>query len=455
MDVRVFSRRGLEKDERSSLIERQEILKAQSECESGKQIYEKSFKKSMKESLLGQTLSTKFGKAAKGKKIDEDLLEQTSWTDWRNIQLTDTEKQNHIDHLTKQFDAAIKSLNSELQDKIDKISQGDDLSPGVLKIIKVFIAVKRKLQPGDKMAGRHGNKGVVSRVVPVEDMPYMEDGTPIDLIVNPLGVPSRMNVGQILETHLGAAAKGLGNKVQTMLKEHKGKKDNTEELRSLLLEVYQDSKAHYDDIKNATKPKLLEFAEAVKNGIPFACSVFSKPSEKTIDRLLKLAGYDESGQIQLYDGRTGEAFDRKTTIGYKYILKLHHLVDDKMHARSIGPYSLVTQQPLGGKAQQGGQRFGEMEVWALYAYGAAYTLQEMLTIKSDDVIGRMLTYDSIIRDENKTQIGEPESFRVLEKELQGLCCEIEKLNKSELDEEVEKQEKKENCTCLNIVCQSR
>ena len=326
---------------------------------------------------------------------------------------------------------------------MQKISQGDDLSPGVLKVVKVYVAVKRKLQPGDKMAGRHGNKGVVSRVVPIEDMPFMADGTPIDLIVNPLGVPSRMNVGQILETHLGAAAVGIGQKIQAMLDEHNlKKKNNVEEMRSLLVETYQDSKAHLDELKTCDEEKLLQFASAVRKGIPFACSVFSKPSEKTIDRLLKLAGFDETGQVQLYDGRTGDPFERKTTVGYMYILKLHHLVDDKMHARSIGPYSLVTQQPLGGKAQQGGQRFGEMEVWALYAYGAAYTLQEMLTVKSDDVTGRMLTYDAIIRDENKTQIGEPESFKVLEKEIQGLCCEFIKLSKEDLSEELMLQEKR-------------
>ncbi len=443
IDVRVFSRRGVSKDERTVLIERQDVLKAKADCENGIQIYEHSFKKSLLETLVNQELASKFGPHKQGETVTETMLNSTPWSQWKTIKVKDQNKQSHIDLLTHQFDEAVKNLQEELKDKINKINQGDDLSPGVLKIVKVYIAVKRKLQPGDKMAGRHGNKGVVSRVVPVEDMPFMEDGTPIDIIVNPLGVPSRMNVGQILETHLGAAAVGLGKKIQVMLDEHKAKKQNkTEEIRNLLAEIYQDSKAHLDEIKTAEQEKLLEFADAIKKGIPFACPVFSKPAEKVIDRLLKLAGFDASGQVQLYDGRTGDAFERKTTIGYMYILKLHHLVDDKMHARSIGPYSLVTQQPLGGKAQQGGQRFGEMEVWALYAYGAAYTLQEMLTVKSDDVTGRMLTYDAIIRDENKTQIGEPESFKVLEKEIQGLCCEFIKLSKDELTEELALQEKR-------------
>ena len=443
VDVRVFSRRGVSKDERAVLIERQDVLKAKADCENGTQIYEHSFRKSLFETLVNQELGLKFGPCKLGDIITEVLLNNTPWTQWRTLKLKDANKQKHLDHLAHQFDEAIRVLQDELKDKMQKISQGDDLSPGVLKVVKVYVAVKRKLQPGDKMAGRHGNKGVVSRVVPIEDMPFMADGTPIDLIVNPLGVPSRMNVGQILETHLGAAAVGIGQKIQAMLDEHNlKKKNNVEEMRSLLVETYQDSKAHLDELKTCDEEKLLQFASAVRKGIPFACSVFSKPSEKTIDRLLKLAGFDETGQVQLYDGRTGDPFERKTTVGYMYILKLHHLVDDKMHARSIGPYSLVTQQPLGGKAQQGGQRFGEMEVWALYAYGAAYTLQEMLTVKSDDVTGRMLTYDAIIRDENKTQIGEPESFKVLEKEIQGLCCEFIKLSKEDLSEELMLQEKR-------------
>jgi DNA-directed RNA polymerase subunit beta len=303
--------------------------------------------------------------------------------------------------------------------------------PGVLKMVKVFVAVKRKLQPGDKMAGRHGNKGVVSRIVPIEDMPYLADGTHADIVLNPLGVPSRMNVGQILETHLGWASAGIGTQIRAMLEdvqESNSKADSVKKLREFLGEMYEDDNLQ-KSINKMNDKEVLELAGNLKKGVPFATPVFDGAKEKDIEHWLKKAGHDSSGQVQLYDGRTGDAFDRKTTVGYLYILKLHHLVDDKIHARSIGPYSLVTQQPLGGKSQFGGQRFGEMECWALQAYGAAYTLQEMLTVKSDDVAGRSKIYESIVRGDNSFESGIPESFHVMVKEIRSLGLNVELVEK--------------------------
>ena len=297
------------------------------------------------------------------------------------------------------------------------MQRGDELLPGVMKMVKVFVAVKRKLQSGDKMAGRHGNKGVISRIIPVEDMPYLEDGTPVDVVLNPLGVPSRMNVGQILETHLGWAAAGLGNKIGKMIYNHAD--DNKDNIRNFLSEIYGE-KQYKSDLANLTDSEILQQAQNLRRGVPMATPVFDGANEKNVREMLRLADLDETGQVWLTDGRTGEVFDRKVTVGFIYMLKLHHLVDDKIHARSIGPYSLVTQQPLGGKAQFGGQRFGEMEVWALEAYGAAYTLQEMLTVKSDDVSGRTKVYESIIRGDDDFEAGIPESFNVLIKELKSL-----------------------------------
>ena len=304
--------------------------------------------------------------------------------------------------------------------KKKKLTQGDELPPGVQKMVKVYLAVKRRLQPGDKMAGRHGNKGVVSKIVPVEDMPYMEDGTPVDIVLNPLGVPSRMNIGQILETHLGWAAKGLGLKIGRMLKQH----TQAQELRKFLDKIYNNS-GKGEDIASLSDREITELAGNLSKGVPFATPVFDGANEGEIRSMLELAEMPTSGQVWLYDGRTGERFERQVTVGYKHVLKLHHLVDDKMHARSTGPYSLVTQQPLGGKAQFGGQRFGEMEVWALEAYGASYTLQEMLTVKSDDVSGRTKVYENIVKGEHKIDAGMPESFNVLVKEIRSLAIDID------------------------------
>ena len=305
-------------------------------------------------------------------------------------------------------------------EKKKKLTQGDELPPGVQKMVKVYVAIKRRLQPGDKMAGRHGNKGVISKIVPVEDMPFMADGTPMDIVLNPLGVPSRMNVGQILETHLGWAAKGLGLKIGAMLKAQ----DNAAKVRKFLDKIYNTT-GKKEDIVGFSDDEIMELAGNLQNGVPFATPVFDGATEAEIKGMLELAGLPLSGQVALHDGRTGDAFDRQVTVGYMHILKLHHLVDDKMHARSTGPYSLVTQQPLGGKAQFGGQRFGEMEVWALEAYGASYTLQEMLTVKSDDTAGRTKVYESIVKGEHKIEAGMPESFNVLVKEIRSLAIDID------------------------------
>ncbi len=336
-----------------------------------------------------------------------------------------------IEAMRKQYDESKKSLESRFLDKVEKLQRGDELPPGVMKMVKVFIAVKRKIQPGDKMAGRHGNKGVVSRIVPQEDMPFLADGTPVDIVLNPLGVPSRMNVGQILETHLGWACAGLGKQVGEAVDAYHRQQD-AKPLRQKLTEIYGD----HETIKSLDDEGLAEMAENLRRGVPIATPVFDGAREKDIVEMLEQAGFDRSGQVTLFDGRTGDTFDRKVTVGYIYMLKLHHLVDDKIHARSIGPYSLVTQQPLGGKAQFGGQRFGEMEVWALEAYGAAYTLQEMLTVKSDDVAGRTKVYEAIVRGDDTFEFGIPESFNVLVKEMRslGLNVELASAKKLQADE---------------------
>ncbi|MDP2091622.1 MAG: DNA-directed RNA polymerase subunit beta, partial [Pseudohongiella sp.] len=312
-------------------------------------------------------------------------------------------------------------LDDRFEDKKRKLIQGDDLAPGVLKIVKVYLAIKRRIQPGDKLAGRHGNKGVISAIMPVEDMPFDETGNPVDVVLNPLGVPSRMNVGQILETHLGAASKGLGARINQMLHERR----KVEEVRKLLDEIYNSVGNKKEPLDELSDTEIMELAENLKAGVPMATPVFDGASEYEIKQMLKLAGIDESGQVTLYDGRTGNEFDRKVTVGIMYMLKLNHLVDDKMHARSTGSYSRVTQQPLGGKAQFGGQRFGEMEVWALEAYGAAYTLQEMLTVKSDDVAGRTKMYKNIVDGDHRMEPGMPESFNVLLKEIRSLAIDME------------------------------
>ncbi|MDP5012901.1 MAG: DNA-directed RNA polymerase subunit beta, partial [Alphaproteobacteria bacterium] len=352
------------------------------------------FYQRLQDKLLGHKIISGPTGIQSGKKLTPEILTEFTPGQWRRIVVDNEAVMTDVEAMKRHIDECVAKLQAIFEDKVEKLRRGDELPPGVLKMVKVFIAVKRKLQPGDKMAGRHGNKGVVSRVVPLEDMPYLEDGTPVDIILNPLGVPSRMNVGQILETHLGAAAFGLGKQITAMLQDYKEEKIGTKEVRDILGDLYM-SKTDRDDINELSDVDLLEMAGNLKNGIPMATPVFDGAKQVEIEDYLTKAGLDTSGQVTLYDGRSGEAFDRQVTVGQIYILKLHHLVDDKIHARSIGPYSLVTQQPLGGKAQFGGQRFGEMEVWALEAYGAAYTLQEKLTVKSDDVAGRMKAYEEI------------------------------------------------------------
>lgn len=421
--VKVFNRRGAEKDTRTIEIEEAEIKKLTKDVNDERRILETDAQSRLRAFLVGQKAANKVGKVAKGKDITADQLKEMSITEQWQVAVTDDKVQQKIEKLKDQLDTSLKALTKRFEEKKEKIRQADELAPGVLKMVKVFVAVKRKLQPGDKMAGRHGNKGVISKVNPVEDMPYLEDGTPVDMVLNPLGVPSRMNVGQILETHLGWAAASIGKKIGGLLEETKtGQAKDTKELRTYMKSIYQDGKA--DSLDELNDDEIKEMAGNLKSGVPFACPVFDGASEEDINGALTEAGLDTSGKVQLYDGLSGEAFEQKTTVGIIYMLKLHHLVDEKIHARSIGPYSLVTQQPLGGKAQFGGQRFGEMEVWALQAYGASYTLQEMLTIKSDDVSGRTKTYEAIVRGEQNFEAGVPESFNVLVKEIQSLGLDV-------------------------------
>jgi DNA-directed RNA polymerase subunit beta len=421
--VRIFSRRGIEKDERALAIERAEIERLAKDRDDERAIVERYIYGTLTETLMGKTVvSGPKGMKAKAK-VTEELLAEFPKGTWWQIVVDDANAMNMAENLKKQLDDGVARLNHWFADKVDKVQSGDDLPPGVLKMVKVFVAVKRKLQPGDKMAGRHGNKGVISRIVPLEDMPYTEDGTPLDIVLNPLGVPSRMNVGQILETHLGWAAAGIGRQISGLVEEYR-QTGKTDSLRKRLLEVYEE-KENQSELKAMDDKDVLELARNLKKGVPFATPVFDGAKEEDIVVWLNKAGLDASGQVTLIDGRTGEQFDRKVTVGYIYMLKLHHLVDDKIHARSIGPYSLVTQQPLGGKSQFGGQRFGEMECWALQAYGAAYTLQELLTVKSDDVAGRSKIYESIVRGDHSFESGIPESFHVMVKELRSLSLDVE------------------------------
>src|SRR5256885_107237 len=420
VDVRVFSRRGVDKDGRAMAIERAEIERLAKDRDDEKAIQERSFLNRLREKLLGRKASGGFKGIKAGTDITEDVLAEHPRGAWRHIGVQDDAVMAEIETLKREFDAAVGRLQARFDSKVEKLQRGDELPPGVMKMVKVFIAVKRKLQPGDKMAGRHGNKGVVSRVVPVEDMPFLEDGTPIDLVLNPLGVPSRMNVGQILETHLGWACAALGKRIGQTVDAYYAKQD-IKPLKETLKKIYGDE----ETIKSLNDSELMELGRNLSHGVPIATPVFDGAKEADIEEMLKLAGLDASGQSTVYDGRTGDAFDRKVTVGYIYMLKLHHLVDDKIHARSIGPYSLVTQQPLGGKAQFGGQRFGEMEVWALEAYGAAYTLQEMLTVKSDDVAGRTKVYEAIVRGDDTFEAGIPESFNVLVKEMRSLGLNVD------------------------------
>ncbi|HXT79355.1 MAG TPA: DNA-directed RNA polymerase subunit beta [Acetobacteraceae bacterium] len=429
VDVRVFSRRGVDKDERAMAIERAEIERLAKDRDDEKAIQERSFLNRLREKLLGNKASGGFKGIKSGTVIDEAMLAEHPRGAWRHIGVQDDAIMAEIETLKREFDAAVGRLQARFDSKVEKLQRGDELPPGVMKMVKVFIAVKRKLQPGDKMAGRHGNKGVVSRVVPVEDMPFLDDGTSVDLVLNPLGVPSRMNVGQILETHLGWACAALGKQIGDLVEEYRRTGAQRDALLEQLREVYgQDVFAQ--QIANLDTEQLIELCENLRKGIPIATPVFDGARMSDIEGMLTRAGLDTSGQVTLTDGRTGEHFERKVTVGYIYMLKLHHLVDDKIHARSIGPYSLVTQQPLGGKAQFGGQRFGEMEVWALEAYGAAYTLQEMLTVKSDDVSGRTKVYEAIVREQDNFEAGIPESFNVLVKELKSLGLNVDLDNRA-------------------------
>ncbi len=423
VEIRVFSRRGIEKDERAISIENAQIELISKDRDDELNILQKSFGNHLKELLTGKKFISGFDDFEKNSKLSFDELDKLNVKELIKINIEEEKATSQIESLIKNYENQLGNINQKFENKIDKIQSGDELLPGVLKLIKVFIAVKRKLQPGDKMAGRHGNKGVISKICPVEDMPYLEDGRPVDIVLNPLGVPSRMNIGQILETHLGWASASLGGQVSDMISKLKID-GHTNDLKNKLLEIYS-FKDHKLKIEKMNDDEILELAENLKEGVPFATPVFDGAKEKDISSLLEKSGVSKSGQEILYDGVTGEKFERPVTVGYVYMLKLHHLVDEKIHARSIGPYSLVTQQPLGGKAQFGGQRFGEMEVWALEAYGAAYTLQEILTIKSDDVAGRTKVYESIVKGDNNFESGTPESFNVMVKELRSLGLNLE------------------------------
>jgi DNA-directed RNA polymerase subunit beta len=431
VDVRIFNRHGIDKDQRALQIEREQIEKLQEDKEDEQAILERNTYNRLRDLLTGKEAAAGPKGFTPGK-ITAGALDELSESQMWDIALKSEKAQAELDALRDQFDTSIRELEARFNDKVEKVQRGDDLPPGVMKVVKVFLAVKRKLQPGDKMAGRHGNKGVISKINPQEDMPFLEDGTPVDIVLNPLGVPSRMNVGQILETHTGWACRGLGRIIDNALDEFHQKND-VEGLRTALKTAYgeeQELPSEDGDI--------IELAGNLRNGVPIATPVFDGARESDINAMLERAGLDSSGQVKLFDGRTGVKFSRPVTVGYKYLLKLHHLVDEKIHARSTGPYSLVTQQPLGGKAQFGGQRFGEMEVWALEAYGAAYTLQEMLTVKSDDTAGRAKVYEAIVRGDDTFEAGIPESFNVLVKEMRSLGLNVELIEEgSDSDDDAE------------------
>jgi DNA-directed RNA polymerase subunit beta len=421
IDVRVFTRDGVEKDLRALSIEKAELESVRKDLDDTLRILEEDIYERVERMLTGKVAQGGPNKLKSGSKITKGYLEELPREQWFEIRLKNDEANEQLQNSFERLKAQRDEFDRRFDEKRAKITAGDDLAPGVLKMVKVYLAVKRRIQPGDKMAGRHGNKGVISTIVPIEDMPHLEDGNPVDIVLNPLGVPSRMNVGQVLETHLGWAAKGIGKKIDQMLKAQ----ESVAKLRQFLEAVYNKTGGQTEDIKSFSDAEVLELASNLTNGVPTATPVFDGATEEEIKGLLELADLDASGQSTLYDGRTGDKFDRDVTVGYMYMLKLNHLVDDKMHARSTGPYSLVTQQPLGGKAQFGGQRFGEMEVWALEAYGASYTLQEMLTVKSDDVQGRTKMYKNIVDGEHYMDAGMPESFNVLVKEIRSLGINIE------------------------------
>nr|WP_289125105.1 DNA-directed RNA polymerase subunit beta [uncultured Halomonas sp.] len=422
IDVQVFTRDGVEKDSRALSIEQMQLDEVRKDLQETYRIAEDATFERLKRTLDGQAVNGG-PNLKKGDVLSEAYLDELPRQQWFKLRMQDEAYNELLAQADEQLENRRKEMDERFEDKKRKLTQGDDLAPGVLKIVKVYMAVKRRIQPGDKMAGRHGNKGVISAIMPIEDMPFDEKGEPVDVVLNPLGVPSRMNVGQILETHLGMAARGLGVKIDAMLRDARGQQ--VAEIRDFLGQVYNTPGTRVEDIDSLTDDEVIALAKNLKGGVPMATPVFDGAKEHEIKHLLKLADIPESGQMTLYDGRTGDAFDRPVTVGYMYMLKLNHLVDDKMHARSTGSYSLVTQQPLGGKAQFGGQRFGEMEVWALEAYGAAYTLQEMLTVKSDDVEGRTKMYKNIVDGDHTMQAGMPESFNVLVKEIRSLGIDIE------------------------------
>ncbi|MDO9393879.1 MAG: DNA-directed RNA polymerase subunit beta, partial [Methylotenera sp.] len=433
IDVQVFTREGLERDSRAQQIIDDQLTHYKQDLADQMRIVEDDAFGRIRRLIEGKTATGGPNKLKKGDELTAEYLASVGRYDWFDIRLSDEETARQLEQLKDSLAQARVAFDSKFEEKKRKLTQGDELPAGVQKMVKVYLAVKRRIQPGDKMAGRHGNKGVISKICPVEDMPHMADGTPMDIVLNPLGVPSRMNIGQILETHLGWAAKGLGHRIDEMLRAEA----KVAEIRKFLEQIYNDSTGKKEDIKSFSDAEVLELAKNLTNGVPFATPVFDGAAESDIKAMLDLAFPDDDArtkqlqfsagktQVKLFDGRTGDAFERPVTVGYMHVLKLHHLVDDKMHARSTGPYSLVTQQPLGGKAQFGGQRFGEMEVWALEAYGASYTLQEMLTVKSDDVTGRTKVYENIVKGEHKIDAGMPESFNVLVKEIRSLAIDID------------------------------
>ncbi len=424
VDVRVFNRHGIDKDERSITIERAEIESVQEDKKVEEEILERSIKQRLSSILNGTKTNKKIKDVEANTVLTDELVNNLPVSDLFKISVEDQSKQSSLLQIKDQYNSAKQDIQERFEDKVLKIRQGDDLLPSVMKMVKVFVAIKRRLRPGDKMSGRHGNKGVVSKIVPVEDMPYRENGKPVDIVLNPLGVPSRMNVGQILETHLGWSCTELGEKLNQLVNENQKKIEKTEKIKSFLKNVY--GKEIYDeDIEKLNQSEFEDLCSNIRHGVPIATPVFDGAKENDVTKMLELAELPNSGQTTLWDGRTGEKFDRPVTVGTIYMLKLHHLVEDKIHARSTGPYSLVTQQPLGGKAQLGGQRFGEMEVWALEAYGASYTLQEILTVKSDDVAGRVKVYETIVKGEENFESGIPESFNVLVKEIKSLALNVE------------------------------
>jgi DNA-directed RNA polymerase subunit beta len=430
IDVQVFTREGITRDKRAQQIIDDELKRFRLDLNDQMRIVEGDAFQRLERMLVGKVVNGGPKKLAKGAVITSEYLADLDKFHWFDIRPADDESANALEAIKESINEKRHQYDLAFEEKRKKLTQGDELQPGVQKMVKVYLAVKRRLQSGDKMAGRHGNKGVVSRIVPVEDMPFMADGTPADVVLNPLGVPSRMNVGQILETHLGWAAKGLGLRIGEMLQ----KQAAVEEVRGFLGQVYNET-GKKEDLESFSDDEIMNLAGNLKKGVPFATPVFDGAHETEIHRMLDLAYPDHiaahlgmtpsKNQVTMYDGRTGEAFERKVTVGYMHMLKLHHLVDDKMHARSTGPYSLVTQQPLGGKAQFGGQRFGEMEVWALEAYGASYVLQEMLTVKSDDVNGRTKVYENLVKGDHVIDAGMPESFNVLVKEIRSLGIDID------------------------------